>query len=70
MPAGRSQTGVSWPVKGIFSLRVLRVHAPDCTDPRLSIMPNNLRSVFVRSSAAFAVNSRCDHTSGEERMAK
>jgi hypothetical protein len=55
----------SGPVRSEFSLRVSRAHAPNCTDPRLSTMLNNLRSVFVRSSPVFAVNSRCDHTSGE-----
>ena len=64
------QIGASGPVRGDFSLRVLRAHAPDCMDPRLSTMANNLRSAFVRSGADFAVNSRCDHTSGEERMAR
>ena len=65
-----SQIGASGPVRGIFSFRVQWVHTPDCTEPRLSTTLTNLCSAFVRSGADFAVNSRCDHTSGEERMAR
>ena len=63
-----SQTGVSGPVRGDLSCGVQQGTAPDCTSPNKSTTEMYIPTGFVRFTAGFAVNSRCDPCLAGVRM--